>query len=264
MSSMTPVRTNLLHDPGDDPSHPAYALAAINQIERAGDAAQLLDRLVRATAALGATASVYTTLIPEPAEESSSFSLFACDPRFAHDQFTLGPWQDHPWLRFARTHAAPGTEQDLRVLTEADAKAIELARRYGFASCLIVPTPAGWRLERVGVLCLGSDDVDHFRRDATRFARLLAHSLAAELHDWVSAHVRKNLEQSANLGAKDIELLALEWQGLSSKAIAQRTRTSVAAVDSRFQRLNRRLNCANRRSSARRAAEYGLLEGHAR
>lgn len=202
-------------------------------------------------------------MFPERGDEPSSFSLFACDPRFVHEQSGIGPWQDHPWLRLARTRAAPGTDLDIRVRTQADEKAIDLARSYGFASFLIVPTPAAAQLGRVGALCLGSAQEGYFQGESTRFARLLAHALAAGLHEWVMVHARLNLQRTANLAATDIELLSLQWQGLSSKAIAQRTGMSVAAVDSRFQRLARKLECTTRKAAARRAAEYGLLEERA-
>lgn len=263
MSSTMPSPASLLHDPAGNPAHPAFALAAINRIRDAGDAAQLLERLVGAVASIGATAGLYSTLFPEQGDEPSSFSLFACDPRFVHEQSGIGPWQEHPWLRYARTRATPGTELDVRVRTQSDRTALDLARSYGFASFLVVPTPAAAQLGRVGVLCLGSEQEGFFQRDATRFARLLAHALAAELHEWVTTHARLNLQRTANLANRDIELLSMQWHGLSSKAIAQRTGMSVAAVDSRFQRLVRRLECTNRKAAARRAAEYGLLEEHA-
>lgn len=263
MSSTMASPASLLHDPAGNPAHPAFALAAINRVRDACDAAQLLERLVGAVAAIGATAGLYSTLFPEQGDEPSSFTLFACDPRFVHEQSEIGPWHDHPWLRFARTRATPGTELDIRGRTQADRRAIELARCYGFASFLVVPTPAAAQLGRVGVLCLGSAQEGYFQQDATRFARLLAHALAAELHEWVTLRARLNLQRAANLAARDIELLSMQWQGLSSKAIAQRTGMSVAAVDSRFQRLVRRLECTSRRAAARRAAEYGLLEEHA-
>lgn len=259
MSSMTPSPTNLLHDPASNAAHPAFALAAINQIQSGTDAAQVLERLVAAVRSIGATAGLYTALIPEPGDEPSSVTLLACDPRFAHEQLSLGPWQDHPWTRFARTSAAAGTERDVRLITQDEMKAVDLARRYGFVSCLIVPTPAGAQLGRFGMLCLGSAQEDFFQRDSARFSRLLAHALAAELHEWVTTHVGLHLQETARLGAGDIELLTMQWHGLSSKAISQRTGMSVAAVDSRFQRLIKRLDCASRKAAARRAAEYGLL-----
>jgi DNA-binding CsgD family transcriptional regulator len=259
MSSMTPLPAGLLHEPASNAAHSAFALDAIHQIQGAADAAQVLERLVAAVHSIGATAGLFIALIPEPGDEPSVFSLFACDPRLAHEQLGLGPWHDHPWVRFARASAAAGTERDAHLLTPGDVEAVDLARRHGFESCLIVPAPSGAQLARFGMLCLGSAQEGHFQRDSARFAQLFAYALAAELHAWVATHVRTHLQQSARLGQADIELLSLQWQGLGTKAISQRTGLSIAAVDSRFQRLARRLGCPSRKAAAQRAAEYGLL-----
>lgn len=214
-----------------------------------------------ATVAIGATASIYTVAIPEDGPEPSSFSLFACHPGFAQEQCRLGPLLNHPWFRFARTRSAPATDQQIQPRQSSDTEAIELARRYGFTSCLIVPTASIFDPGRVEMLCLGSTRADAFEGEGARMVRTLARALAAELHDCVMRHLSESLREGARLHETDIELLRLEWQGLSTKEISLKTGMSTATVDSRFQRVNNRLQCANRKASARRAAAYGLLEG---
>lgn len=240
--------------------YPAQALEAILQIPTVTEPPELLVRLVNATAAIGASASLYTAAIPEGGHEPSCLSLFACDPDYAHAQEGLGPILAHPWFRFARTHTTPGTERQVRVEEAADQEAIKLARQYGFRSCLIVPTSAGPNLDRIEMLCLGSDQANDFEGTDARIVRTLARSLAAELHDWLTRYLQQRLRAAANLKEEDVDLLAMEWQGLGTKQIAQLTGLSIASVNSRFQRINTRLHCAGRRESATRAAAYGLLE----
>ncbi|MBE0547745.1 MAG: response regulator transcription factor [Rubrivivax sp.] len=235
------------------------ALAAIDGIRSARDAAECLERLFQVTQAIDATASLYTVAIPEKGPEMSSITLFACDPGFAQQLFDPGPVQSHPWVRFARTHTTPGTGRQVQVRGPSDAAAIDVARAHGFGSYLIVPTVAGAELGRIELLCLGKGVHDSFESEDQRIVRMLAGSLAAELHDWFTLHLRAALQQAARLQAQDVQLLALEWEGLGTKEISLRTGMSVAAVDSRFQRLNQRLNCPSRKASARRAAEHGLL-----
>jgi DNA-binding CsgD family transcriptional regulator len=242
------------------PDSVMQALAAMDRIRSARDAAECLDALFVATRAMGATASLYTVAIPEPSLEVSSISLFACDPGFAHQLFQMGPVQSHPWVRFARTHTTPGTGDQVHIGSATDAAAMDLARAYGFGSCLIVPTIAGVGLGRIELLCLGKAVDDSFEGDGQRIVRMLARSLAAELHDWLGIHLRAELQRWARLQAQDVDLLACEWQGLGTKEIAQRTGLSITAVNSRFQRLNRRLNCPSRKASARRAAEHSAFE----
>lgn len=260
MSSIDQADPSSMHGLAADPGYPAHALAAIMQINRAKDPVDLLEGLVVATAAIGATAGLYTAAIPEAGNGRSSFTLFACHPGFALRQTRLAPLQEHPWFRFASTHTTVGTDRHVLLRDAADAEAIELSRQYGFRSCLVVPTPAGADLGKREMLCLGSNTEDDFEGEGSRVVRMLARSLAAELHDWVFRHLGQSLRHAAHLQETDIELLRLEREGLTTKEIARRTGMSWAAVDSRFYRMNVRLACANRKDSARRAAEYGLLE----
>lgn len=238
----------------------AAALEAITRIHLAMDSPQLLERLMRATTAIGATASIYTLTIPENGTEPSSFSLFACHPALAQRQYRVGPLSNHPWFRCAWERSAPTTEQQVLLTSASDAEAIDLARQHGFRSCLIVPTPSRADPERLEMLCLGSTTDGAFEGEDASIVRTLARALAAELHDWVSRHLSESLQEAARLQKPDIELLKFEWQGLGTKEIALKTGMSPAAVNSRFQRLNTRLECTTRKASARRAAAYGLLE----
>jgi DNA-binding CsgD family transcriptional regulator len=235
-------------------------LTAIDSIRSAADAAECLERLFLTTSALGATAALYMVLIPEPEDAWSSVTLLASDHCGVEPLFDAGGVADHPWVRFARSHSTAVTDGSLRPESTSDTAALGVARAYGFTAHLVIPTTAGAERGRVELLCLGRSHPAGFDGEDQRLIRLLAHVLAAELHDWFKRHLRSGLEQSAGLRPEDIQLLALEWQGLGTKDIALRTGLSLAAVDSRFQRLNQRLNCSNRKASARRAAEYGLLE----
>lgn len=260
MSSTDTVHATSIRNLARDPEYLVRALDAIVRIHLAKDPPELLDMLMSATSAIGATASIYTAQIPEDGSEASSFTLFACHPGFAHEQHCWGPLAKHPWFRFARTHSAPGTDQQLQLDHGPDAAAIELASRYGFKSCLVVPTSSGVGVERLDMLSLGSDDEGAFEGEDARIVRTLARSLATELHEWLTAHLRQRLQEAARLHHRDVNLLALEWQGLGTKEIALRTGLTMASVDSRFQRINTRLRCRNRKESARRAAAHGLLE----
>lgn len=260
MQSIDPMLVPSIRERTSTPQYAEQALEAIVRIARATDPPALLNQLVNATAAIGASASLYTAAIPEGGTDRSCFSLCACHPSLAQEQDVHGPWLEHPWFRFAQRRSTPGTDHQIPLLHAADAKAIDLARRYGFRSSLIVPIPAGADIDRIDMLCLGSVREDDFEGDAARVVRTLTRSLAAELHDWLTLHLRRRLQAEARLHELDVGLLALEWQGMGSKEIAQKTGMSIASVDSRFQRINARLHCPSRKASARRAAAYGLLE----
>ncbi|WP_124448512.1 autoinducer binding domain-containing protein [Paucibacter sp. KBW04] len=254
-SSSSSIRTS-----AKSKDYAEHALEAIVQVPHASDPPALLACLAHATEAIGATGSVYTAVIPEDGSAPSCFSLFACNPVFAQEQSLQGHLLEHPWLRFAQSHSTPGTQHQVFSQHDADSEAFALVSRYGFRSCLIVPTQAGQNVNRYEMLCLGSDQADDFEGMEARIVRTLARSLAAELHDWLTHYLQQRLQSDARLHEGDLNLLAMEWRGLGSKEISARTGMSVASVDSRFQRINTRLNCSSRKASAKRAAAYGLLE----
>lgn len=235
------------------------ALAAIGRIGKASDAAECLGLFHEATTALGAAAGLYCVLIPEGDSELSSISLFACDPAFAMG-FEPVTAELHPWMRYARQHTTAIAGEKLRPQYPADAEAMCFAGQHGFRHCLLVPIAASAGLGRTELLCLGADGEASPGVFEVPPMRALAHALAAEIHGWFTRQLQASLLEEARLQPPDLEVLAWEWQGLSTKEIAKRTGLSMAAVDSRFQRLNLRLRCANRRAAARRAAEYGLLQ----
>lgn len=260
MSSMSPASARSDSDSHGAPDNRLFAVDAIARIHLAIDPPDLLEHLMVATTAIGATASIYTLTVPESGAEPSSFSLFACHPALAQRHYRSAPVSNHPWSRCARERSAPATEQQVRLTSASDNEAIDLARQYGFRSSLIVPTASRASPERIEMLCIGSTDCAAFEGEDASTVRTLARALAAELHDWVNRYLSESLKETAGLQQPDIELLNLEWQGFGTKEIALKTGMSPASVDSRFQRLNVRLACANRKASASRAAAYGLLE----
>ena len=110
------------------------------------------------------------------------------------------------------------------------------------------------------MLCIGSETANDFEGTEARTVRSLARALGAELHDWLTWYLREQLRAAGHLQATDLDLLTLEWQGFGTKEISLRTGMSESSVNSRFQRINVRLKCSNRKYSAKRAAAYGLLE----
>ena len=123
----------------------------------------------------------------------------------------------------------------------------------------MVPAPASGGLSRLGVLLLGSGQQGYFESEAASAIKVLARSLAMELHEWWVRQVRREIINTNRITPEDLQLLALERQGLSTKEIAEELGATASAVDSRFQRLSMKFNMPNRRATARLAAEYGLI-----
>ena len=251
--------TDLIRTPG----YAARVMALIDQIHRAPDACALVELLHRATTALGADCGAYVHAIPEDDSRGAARTalrvLLACDPLWAYAYTRDRPLDSDPWFRYARGHFEPVLASDLSRRGSMTSHGLALAERSGCRSGLIVPTQCGGGIGRFGVLCLGSALDGNFEADGTHLFRVLAHSLSNELHGWWMNETRTHLMQASRLSRADLELLALERQGLVTKQIARTLGVSAAAVNSRFQRINVKLTSPNRRVSAMRAAAHGLL-----
>ncbi len=142
--------------------------------------------------------------------------------------------------------------------SEQQRAVVALASRYGFQSALIVPAPSSGALTRQGVLCLGSATPGFFDDASYPPLKVLARSLAMELHGWWIGRIKRELMENTKLTEEDLVLLALEREALGTKLIAVALNTSENAINSRFQRVNAKLAVPNRKAAAHLAAEYAL------
>jgi DNA-binding CsgD family transcriptional regulator len=259
MSTNSPTPATSLLELTQAPDYSQRVTTLINAVHSAHDVPDLLEALRACTHALGATASVFLVATPEDDEQLTLQVLLDCDPEFVHGHVQACTLLEHPWFGYGRAHDLPIAASQLTCSTVKQAAAVDLARRHGFQSALILPTPSAAGLGRFGVLCIGSAQPDDFDHDDVHVVQVLARSLANELYDWFAIHSRDTLQTSARLATRDINLLAMELRGLTTKDIAKAMGISSRAVDSQFQRIKQRMNCPTRRAAARRAAEYGLL-----
>lgn len=221
--------------------------------------AEVLELLVLATQRVGADASAFVSFVrDDPAHESFRF-LLACDPVWCFEYEQHAWYADDPWLAYARSRSEPVRGSEIAVESKQQAEIVELAHRYGFRSAAIVPAQSGHGLTRVGVLCLGSATEGYFEGDGFGALRVAMRSLALELHEWWIGQVGRELQAEAGVDEHDLTLLRHERHGRSTKEIARELNASVAAIDSRFRRLNARLGVPNRKAAAHLAAEYGLI-----
>jgi DNA-binding CsgD family transcriptional regulator len=233
----------------------SQAFCAIRSVNAASDPCDLLACLCRATQACGVREGAYVHVIPDPERPARVLVMLACDAEQLYEHLRFGTALNHPWLRYARDQIEPALGSMLTDLYRPQEAPMQLG--LAFDSLLIVPTHSGGATGRYGALLL---DTGHERDgNAQSGLLLLAHSLARELHNWWIRRTRAELQATARLRSDDLKLLAFERQGLPTKLIARTLDTTVDAVDSRFRRINVKLDVANRRHAALRAAINGLL-----
>ncbi len=237
----------------------ARALNVIQQVSGAVDDAAIVELLHRAKDILGAEQAVFASFVRDDDTRESFRFLVACDPVWCLE-YQKQSWYSHdPWLLYAETNSEPICASKIPLRTKAQRDARLVAAQHGIASAYIVPAPSGGGLSRLGVLMLGSGHEGYFDSDATASLKVLARSLAMDLHEWWVRKVRNDIIQKHRITPEDLQLLAFERQGLPTKKIADRLNSSASSVDSRFQRLNAKFNMPTRRATARLAAEYGVI-----
>jgi Autoinducer binding domain/Bacterial regulatory proteins, luxR family len=241
---------------------PEYGARLIEILPEIGDAdstAVAMDLFRNAVASLGADAGVFMSYLKDDATRASCRSLLACDPLWA-SQYARQCWFEcDPWLRHAAHDTEPVRSTDLQLASPEEACFVAASASCGFASAVIAPAPSNAGPSRIGVLCLGSATPGYFDDAGFAKLRVLARSLAMELHRWLLKSLRQELLLKARLTPADIELLRHEEAGHSSKVIAAAMQIEPTTVDCRFQRLSARLEAPDRRSAMRIARLYGLI-----
>lgn len=234
----------------------------VEQVAQAPDEQDACALLWQAVRHFGADAAAFASFIRDDDSYESYRFLLACDPRWCDEYLEEAWFASDPWLKHAMDYGTPVRGSEVIVTTEGQRRVVALAARYGFTSAAIIPAPSSGGMSRLGVLCIGSDAPGYF--DGTAFAplRVMARSLAMELHEWWLNRIKRQLIDDSGLSADDLHLLAYEWHGLSSKEIARQLNTSPQSINSRFQRMLTKLGMPNRRAAARLAAEYGLISGN--
>lgn len=236
----------------------------VREFESGSDVPDLVHLLHRAAVRLGADAAFYVSVVRDAEVVSSIRSLFACDPLWGliYEQLLLS--DEDPWLRYASRHSAPASGSVIVARADEAGKAQELAREHGFRSSFIVPIHAGGasptrRIARFGILVLGSDSVGFFERGQTTTLRMLARSLALELHEAYGRLLRRERIDSCALTVRELDLLDRDRLGQSTKAIARALDTSPLAIDQLFWRIGKKLGVKKRRACVRLAVEYCLM-----
>ncbi len=235
--------------------------AIAERIGEAKDQASVHALLTEGVHALGAEHAVFVSFIRDNADLSACRFMLVCEPDWCQRYLEAGCFAHDPWLAYAAHHSEPIPASSLPVLDAEGQRVIALAQQNGFASAALVPAHSGAGHSRISLLCLGSTQPHFFEGEGFSRFRIGARLLAAELHDWWLARIRRELIVKARITQADLELLRHEQQGHSSKRIAAELHVSKSSINSRFQRMNMKLGVPNRRLAARLAVECGLLIG---
>ena len=243
-------------------SEPGYAgrvVAVIQRLVAAQAPAEVLDLLYEATETMGAEYAAFVTYIRGNFSHENFRFVLACDPRWCFEYKARASYSDDPWIMYASSNTEPICASEIQGLSKSQREAQALAVRYGMASTFVVPAPSAGALSRVGMLAIGSRQTGFFEGDGGAEFKVLGRSLAMELQGWWVRRLRTEMISELEITPEDLQLLMFERTGLGTKQVASELGATVGAIDSRWQRLNRKLGTGSRAASARLAAEYGLI-----
>lgn len=240
--------------------HYAARVAAIAaRIASAPDQPALHLLFREGVAALGAERAAFVSFIRDDATTSACRFMIDCDPAWGRMYLEGGHFANDPWLAYAAHNSEPIVASSLSVADAEQLKVVNLARRAGFVSAVLVPAHSGAGHARISSLCLGSSIPGYFESAGLPTLRVSARMLAMELHDWWLTRLRRNLVVKARLSSDDMVLLQHQARGHCSKRIATELRVTKSSIDSRFQRMNAKLGVPNRRMAVQLAIECGLI-----
>ena len=238
----------------------AQITAGVERIADAADEAEALDQLQVCARILGAESAAFISALRDDADYGSCRFMLACQPAWCQHYLESDCIAHDPWLEYAARHSEPVIANTLRVADDSARRVIQLAEQHGFRSAVLVPFHSGNGHAQISLLCLGSSTPRYFEDEGFPRLRLGARLLAAELHDWWMARIRRDLLAKARITTAELELLKHEYLGHGSKRIAATLHVSTSSINSRFQRMNAKLGVPNRRIAARLAAEWGLFD----
>ena len=223
------------------------------------DADEVSELLMRATQRMGAEQAAFASFRKDEEAHDSYRFVMACDPAWCLEYEQSACYLDDPWLEYTRSHADPVLAAQIQPRTKRAQEVVDLSRRYGFASAIIVPAQPPLGLTHLGALCVGSPREGYFSAEALAAVAVAAYPLAQRLQAWQISELRRELLRGVNFSEDDLMLLRHQRDGMGSKEIARATGWSPISVDSKWQRLNAKLGVTSRAVAARMAAEYGLI-----
>jgi GAF domain-containing protein len=241
------------------PDYSARVSEIVQKVSKAADEVEALSLLDQAARRMGGDVAAFVSFVRDDGSHESYRFLLACDAVWCHEYEKRSWYANDPWLQYALNHSEPARASEIAVNSKQQRAVVDLAGQFGFRSGVIVPAPSSGGLSRVGVLCLGSGDPDFFEGEGFFAVKVIARSLAMELHEWWIGQIKRELIANARITEDDLVLLQHERLGHSTKVIAAALNTSASSIDSRFQRVNQKLGVPSRKAAAILAAEYGLI-----
>jgi len=186
--------------------------------------------------------------------------LVGCEPAwcFLYDQ---NKWYAiDPFIGYALKNTSPVLASDIPLNSAGQERLMAEAAEHGFRSGVVVPAHSRSAI-RIGILYLGTSEGLEYARASLLRHRNLMRAFALDLLEWWDAKLRNAGLEALDLDELDVDLLTKAQDHATSEEAARELGVTVSRVNSRYERLVRKLGAPNKRGVAGKAVALGLIKG---
>ena len=185
--------------------------------------------------------------------------LVGCVPQWCY-LYNGNKWYAiDPFIDYALKNANPILASDIALSSAGQERMMAAAADHGFRSGIVVPAHSVSTV-RIGVLYLGTSEPVERARESLQKHRSLMRAFALELLEWWDAKLRETSVEELELDELDIDLLDKAQQQATAEEAARELGVTVSRVNSRYERLARKLEAPNKRVAAEKAVALGLIK----
>ena len=185
--------------------------------------------------------------------------LVGCSPRWCYVYHENKWYAIDPFIDYALHNTSPVLVSDVPLSSPGQERLLATAALHGFRSGAIVPAHSAstaW----VGILYLGTDEGDEHAQSCYAQHRNLMRAFALELLEWWEAKLRTDSVEGLELDELDIDLLYKAQEHATAEEAARELGITVSRVNSRYERLNRKLDVSSKRLAVEKALALGLIK----
>jgi DNA-binding CsgD family transcriptional regulator len=185
--------------------------------------------------------------------------LVGCEPQWCY-LYNQHKWYAiDPFIDYALQHTSPVLASDVAPTSPGQERMLSTAAMHGFRSGIVVPAHSGSAI-RIGVLYLGTTDGPERARLSLGRHRNLMRAFALELLEWWDARLRDTGLEELDLDELDVDLLLKAQEQATAREAAQELGVTLSRVNSRYERINRKLDVPTKRHAAEKAVALGLIK----
>ena len=164
-----------------------------------------------------------------------------------------------PFIDYSLHHTSPVLASEVPLTSAGQQRMMAAAAEHGFRSGVVVPAHSD-SSARVGVLYLGTDHGPALAHRSFTRHRSLMRAFAMELLEWWDARLRDTSAADLELDDLDVDLLYKAQNHATAEEAARELGITVSRVESRYERLNRKLEAPSKRYAVERAVVLGVIK----